>query len=108
MRADGAFDIAGRGQRRNPSGRGLSHADLARILPRLIPGVAPICDGLAYRFALGDRKSVCLLPGPERERRIALIRVPYLELTLEYRELDAAERAGFRARFERAFQTGGG
>jgi hypothetical protein len=87
---------------------GLSHADLARILPRFMPGTAPTVTGNTYVFSLAAGQAVSLAVGPEQERRLGLLRMPFVDLTFGYEGLDAGERAAFRARFDRSFQKGGG
>ena len=87
---------------------GLSHADLARILPRFLPGVIPTCDGTRYHFALSNLQSVSISLGPEQERRLGGIRILFVELTFEFVGLDAVQRHDFQVRFDRSFQKGGG
>ena len=87
---------------------GLSHADLARILPRFLPGVIPTCDGTHYHFALDTQQSVSISLGPEQERRLGGIRIHFVDLTFEFAGLDATRRQAFQARFDRSFQKGGG
>ena len=46
--------------------------------------------------------------GPEQERRLGGIRIPFVDLRFEFSGLDAAQRKDFQARFDRSFQKGGG
>ncbi len=87
---------------------GLSHADLARILPRFLPGVTPTCNGAHYHFALGNQQSVSISLGAEQERRLGGIRILFVDLTFEFAGLDALRRQDFQTRFDRSFQKGGG
>lgn len=88
---------------------GLSHADLARILPRLWPDASLRGDAAnGWHFDLADGRGFSVLPGPELERRIGPIRMPYLHLRVAFRGFSAAEVDAFWTRFHRAFQKGGG
>jgi hypothetical protein len=87
---------------------GLSHADLARILPRFLPGATVTCKGRTYYFVLVDEQSVTITLGPEQERRLGLMRIPFVDLRFDFAGLDEAQRRDFRERFDRSFQKGGG
>jgi len=87
---------------------GLSHADLERILPRLLAGTPPRHCGNRFEFAVGPAKHVTVILGAELERRIAGLRLPYTVVGFEFEGLAGAERVAFLARFGRAFQKGGG
>ena len=87
---------------------GLSHADLARILPRFLPGTTPTSIGYAYHFKLAEGQSVSITLGPEQVRRLGLLRIPFVDLKFDFAGLDETQRRDFRVRFDRSFQKGGG
>ncbi|MEQ8495922.1 MAG: hypothetical protein RLW42_17050, partial [Gammaproteobacteria bacterium] len=62
--------------------------------------------GACIRWADGRRLVVRL--AAERERRIALLRLPVTDVHFEFTAFPAAARDAFLARFDRAFQKGGG
>ncbi len=86
---------------------GFSHADFFRTLRQLPAGwlQATRVDGVSLSYANG-RVEITL--GPQRERRIALLRLPQTEVIFRYIDLAAAERAAFQARFDLTFHRGGG
>ena len=87
---------------------GLSHADLARILPRFLPGMTPTSIGHTYHFKLAEGQSVSITLGPEQVRRLGLLRIPFVDLQFDFVGMDEAQRRDFRVRFDRSFQKGGG
>lgn len=87
---------------------GLSYADLARILPRLLPGATLTREGDHYHFALSEQQTVSITQGPEQERRLGGIRIPFVDLRFDFNGFDATQREHFQARFDRGFQKGGG
>jgi len=87
---------------------GLSLADLERVMPRLIPEATLTRPAGHYLLSWPDGRSVILDPGTPRERLLAGLRIPWLQLTFEFRGLNAEDRAAFLARFARCFQKGGG
>lgn len=87
---------------------GLSLADLERVMPRLIPEATLTRKGRVYLLHWPEGGAVTLDPGQPRERSIAGLRIPWLQLTFDFVGLDAAARAAFLARFARCFQKGGG
>lgn len=87
---------------------GLSLADLERVMPRLIPEATLTRPAGHYLLSWPDGRSVTLDPGTPRERLLAGLRIPWLQLDFEFRGLNAGDRAAFLARFARCFQKGGG
>lgn len=86
---------------------GLTPAEFFRCLP-------PALDGLEWRREAGavtvSVPELCLtiMVEPQPERRIGGIVLPVTRVTIQYVQADAAARAAFRARFDRAFQRAGG
>ncbi len=77
---------------------------------RILPSVA----GDAWRHS-GDRievdwggGQVLIGLGADGFRQIAMLRLPRMQVSFEYRGLSDAERAAFEHRFERSYQKGGG
>lgn len=87
---------------------GVSHADLERLLPRLLHDVEPIRTADGFLFPLAGGRAITLVPGPERERRLAGLRLPCTEIRFEFVGLSQSECESFRARFGRVFHKGGG
>jgi hypothetical protein len=77
-------------------------------MPRLIPEAALTRPDGRYLLSWPDGRSVTLDPGTPRERLLAGLRIPWLQLIFEFRGLNAEDRAAFLARFARCFQKGGG
>ncbi|MBI2801961.1 MAG: hypothetical protein HYX63_17065 [Gammaproteobacteria bacterium] len=88
---------------------GLSHADVVRVLPRIIQAsMTRKADTFTLRFPDGCELSLRL--GPERERRLGLLRIPVTDLTFTFTGAGWATGTPreFMFQFERAFQKGGG
>jgi len=84
----------------------LSAAEFFRDVPRALPP--------GYRV---DGRRVTVVDGPRRaeiavveegERRIAALALPRIRVRIELAGFDAAEAAAFMARFDQAYQRGGG
>lgn len=88
---------------------GLSMSDLERILPRLLPEVPPVRHAECYYvFTLGPDRRFTIRVGVERERRLAGLRIPTVDLEFMFEGLGDDECRALRARFDRVFQKGGG
>ena len=55
-----------------------------------------------------DAGRVLIALGDEKERRIASLVLPFLEVEFVFENLDAEQRRSFYAAFQRSFQRGGG
>jgi hypothetical protein len=86
---------------------GLSHADFFRVFPRIEPGwqrllpllvETPRDDGRVLQIELSD----------QHERKLASLRVPYIEITFRFAGWSENQRIEFFEKFDRAFQKGGG
>jgi hypothetical protein len=86
---------------------GLTHDDLARILPRLTDADLVVANG-CYSFSFGQDKSLVITPGNAQFRRIASIKIPLLNLRFEFAGMGEREVSDFFVVFDRAFQKGGG
>ncbi len=85
----------------------VTHADFYRILPRALQGYEYTAanDEVVAKVANGQ---VVIQLGAEQVRRIALMAVPYCEVSFDYRDLDDPDYLTFREQFELYFRRGGG
>ena len=98
---------AGAGEIRYSREMGVTHADFFRILPKAMGAHPYRVDGLTVRGELGGG-SIEITVGPERERRIALLALPYAEVSFTFQGVAPETRESFRRHFELYFQRGGG
>ncbi|MCP5368086.1 MAG: hypothetical protein H6907_21185 [Hyphomicrobiales bacterium] len=87
---------------------GFSRTDFVRTLPRVFGPDACQVAGDRATWSDGAGRRVEIEMGPERERRIALIRLPYMDVRLRLTGFTDAEAAAFMVRFDRSYQRGGG
>ena len=86
---------------------GLTHKDFHRALPLAFAGKAFQTSG--HRVVLADGcKRLEITIGPERERRIANLRIPATDVRLAFHGYDDDEVAAALKLFDRTFQKGGG
>ncbi|MSR13481.1 MAG: hypothetical protein EXR86_02755 [Gammaproteobacteria bacterium] len=86
---------------------GLSHADLHRILPRFEG--ASIVDSLnSYALTFCGGRDIVLVLGPEQERRLGRMRIPYVQLQFAFHGWEQSGVDAFMGRFDRMFHKGGG
>jgi len=86
---------------------GISHAELFRLLPRLLSGREWRHDGGSIRVDHGPRR-LSIRYGPQRERRIAALRLPVTEISFVFDGYGEAEAGNFMAHFDRTYRRGGG
>ena len=86
---------------------GLSHSDLARILPRLTSATLEAVAG-DYLFNFIEGRRLRVTPGPEQFRQIASLRIPFLQITFHFTGWSQTQIGEFFVHFNRAFQKGGG
>lgn len=87
---------------------GITHADFRRIFPRITADAANTEGDLERRVAWADGRALTVTVSPEMIRRIALLRLPYVNINFEFQGFSAAQQADFLTRFDRAFHKGGG
>ena len=85
---------------------GLTHAEFFRSLPPAIDHPYTV-EGRRVVVEHGSGH-VELELGPQQDRRIASLRLPYVVVRFTFAGVPEAERTQFMARFERYFQRGGG
>ena len=86
---------------------GLTHAEFHRSLPPAIAHRPCRLDGDRVIVEEGTR-TVTITLGPQQQRRIASLRLPFVVVDFEFVGYTAAEFEDFMQRFERYFQRGGG
>ena len=85
----------------------ITHAEFLRSL---VPAVAPATftvDGLSISV-IGAPGKVEITLSEQRERRIALLRLPVVDVAIELSGFEPDALARFLTQFDRAFQRGGG
>jgi hypothetical protein len=86
---------------------GLTHAEFHRSLPPAIAHRPFRLDGDRVIVEEGPR-TVTISLGPQQQRRIASLRLPFVVVDFEFTGFTEAEFQDFMKRFERYFQRGGG
>ena len=86
---------------------GLSHYDFFRIFPRIEPTWQQL-DPLRVRVDREDGRSLQIEISPEQVRKLATLRIPYINITFRFARWSAEQRAEFFENFDRGFQKGGG
>lgn len=85
----------------------LTREDFARLLPEAAHGLPWRSQDGVYSIG-GSEAGVDIRLEPLPDRRIALIALPRLRVTLAFRGWSAEERRAFLDRFDTAFRRGGG
>ncbi len=86
---------------------GLTHAEFHRSLPPAIAHRPFRRDGDRVIVEEGA-KTVTISLGPQQQRRIAALRLPYVVVDFEFVGFTRSVFEGFMKRFERYYQRGGG
>jgi len=86
---------------------GVTHADFYRLLPRAMGETPYTLSGDTVDGKLGDG-SVSIHLGEPQVRRIALLAIPYAEVSFSFDGVDEATRTSFMKHFDLHFQRGGG
>jgi hypothetical protein len=85
----------------------ITRSEFERLLPAAVAHAAFAVEGGDYVSMAGPPRWRVRL-GPERIRRIALIRLPLRDVEIELEGFDDAGAEAFRKRFDLYFQKGGG
>lgn len=86
---------------------GLTHKDFFRTLPRVLRNrVFHITNTVVTVYEAEQRLTIYL--SPQRERRIAMLRLPVTDVSLHFVGYSEMEVKRFMNRFARYFQRGGG
>lgn len=86
----------------------LSHADLRRLLPRVLVGVELDWGHLCCTASFGDGRELEIMMGAETERRLGSLRIVSTPLEFRFHAWLPDGVAAFMAHVERALQQGGG
>ena len=86
----------------------LTAAELHRLAVHLEGGAAMTSGARTVAADLGGGRHWRITLGPERERRIALMRLPIADAEIRLEGFDEAGIAAFLDRFHRVFRKGGG
>ncbi len=87
---------------------GISHDDFFRVLPLVLAGAEWRREGLTIHAEWPQGARLVASVSAQRQRRIASLCLPCVDVELTFHGLDAAECASFVQRFDTAFQKGGG
>ena len=86
---------------------GLTHADFFRTLPSAMGQLNYQVKG--YSITAGQNgKQLRIELGPQLERRIALLHIPYVNVRIIFQGYSDAETQAFLDYFDSRFQRGGG
>ena len=85
----------------------ITHNEFFRLLPRAVNDAAVARQGNRINITTGTGL-VKITLAPETVRKLAMLEFPVTEVTIEFNGLNASERAVFLARFDLAYQKGGG
>ena len=86
---------------------GVSHADFFRLLPRAMGDVSFEVEGKTVTAELPGG-SLTIVIGTEQVRRIALMAIPYAEVSFTFEGVAEDVRTEFMKYFDLRFQRGGG
>ena len=84
---------------------GYTHADFFRLLPSAMGDTPYEVNGLEINCKLPSGTLKISL-GEERERRMALVVIPYTEITFDYRNVKEEDRLTFINYFDLRFMKG--
>lgn len=86
---------------------GLTHDDFWRLLPRAMGEHQYSRNGNGVKASVHDG-SVEITIGPALVRRIALLAIPYSEVSFVFQGVSVEQQQAFKAHFDLHFQRGGG
>lgn len=87
---------------------GITHSDFRRIFPRLVEDANSHSGDLETEVIWDDGRQLRVSVSPEQIRKIALLRIPYVNISFEFQSFSSEARDQFMVRFDRAFHKGGG
>ena len=85
----------------------ITHREFFRLLPRAVDN-APISRQNGRVIVDANEGRVAIFLAAETLRKLAMLELPVTEITLEFTDFTDAARVAFLARFDLAFQKGGG
>lgn len=86
---------------------GLTHAEFFRSLPSAIAHREYTVEGRKVEVDFGERR-VAIELGEQKNRAIASLNLPYVEVTFSFFDFSDAQRDEFMGRFDLYFRRGGG
>lgn len=86
---------------------GLTHDDFWRLLPRAMGQHTYEIHGDTVHAKV-DGGTLTINLGQPQERRLALLRLPFAEVTFKFIDIAEREQLAFKANFDLHFQRGGG
>lgn len=87
---------------------GITHRDFLRIFPRLVSDAEASVTTAGARVEWPEGRWLEVEMSAEQIRRIALLKMPYVNLEFTFGGFEPLEQARFMERFDRAFHKGGG
>ncbi len=85
----------------------ITHREFFRLLPRAVDN-APVSRQNGRVIVYANEGRVAIFLAAETLRKLAMLELPVTEITLEFTDFTDAAREAFLARFDLAFQKGGG
>ncbi len=86
---------------------GMTHADLFRLLPRLLPDRDWLQAGACIHVPDGDRQ-LYIRYQPEAERCIASLRLPVTHISFVFEGYSSGQAEAFMQHFDKTYRRGGG
>lgn len=86
---------------------GLSHTDFYRIFPRIEPSACRL-DDRHFELEREDGRRLSIEISAEKIRKLATLKIPYIDITFSFRGWSTEQRTEFFEKFDRSFQKGGG
>ena len=85
----------------------ITHKDFFRLLPRAVNG-APVTRRDNQADIATEAGGVKITLAPETTRKLGMMEFPVTRVSIEFRDFTPDEQAAFLARFDLAYQKGGG
>ena len=87
---------------------GITHSDFERIFPRLVGDAEELDLGLVTTVNWVDGRRLIIHMSKEQQRKIAILRIPFVDIRFVFEDFLAEEAKRFMVRFDLAFHKGGG
>ncbi len=85
----------------------ITHKDFFRLLPRAVNG-APVTRDGNHASITTNAGQINISLMPETVRKLGLLEFPVTHVSMEFNGFTPTDQAAFLARFELAYQRGGG
>ncbi len=86
---------------------GFTHKEFFRLLPLAMGDHAYQVEGLNITSQIHEG-SLSIVLGPQQERRIALMRIPFCSVDFHFSGVSEQQQQAFKQHFDMHFQRGGG